>query len=110
MLQTLDPFIDDVELISFIQEPLDLALVIFTRVETTLLCRFHQFRVGTAVAEGIGNGVAGIAGRKHLASMLVRLSLSELAPINELRSQDQRLNQLLDRGQATKAFHEGACQ
>ena len=109
-LQTLDPFIDDVELISFLQESLNLALVIFTRVEATLLCRFHQFRVGAAVGESIRNGIAGITGRKHLASMLVRFSLSELAPINELGSQDERLNKLLDRGQATKTFYKGACQ
>jgi hypothetical protein len=95
-IESLDSFVDDIELIPLLEESDDLPRVVFPGIEPAFGRGFCQFFVRAAVGESIGNGVAGIAWSQHAATVFVGFAGAELVSINKLGLQNEGLDELLD--------------
>ena len=92
----MDAFIDDVELISFLEETEDLPFVVVTGVEFAVCGSSGKFRIRAAVGEGVCDGVAGVPGGEHAAAVFIGIAGPELTPIDEFGSKNEGLNELLN--------------
>ena len=84
------------------EHPDNFPAVVLACIEPSLRGRLGELLVRALIGKRIGDGVAGIPGRKHPATVLVGLTVAELLPIDEFAGEHDGLDQLLDRLEVTE--------
>ena len=92
----LNVLVDDIPFVPNSQKPADLPLIVLAGMQLSLFRCLGQLFIRSVVGQGIGEGVACIAGRHQASTVFVRFPITKLIAISKLSAQDKGLDKLRD--------------